>query len=309
MLHRGCFSRPYVEHYNSIRMKRVLMMGLVLASCGALAQSTLDGPDAPDILAQPGLGAITVNLVNPATSNNFQENYAEVDPSVTAGDGTFHFQGYKVYQVADATVSATELLNSNRARLIGQSDIQDSVDVLVNFSFTPTLNQCLGHMVVEGANTGLEHSLSFTHDAFSANPILVNEEYCFMAVAYAHNGYFADPNCNVGSAPYLEGKQSATGAIQAQCIIYSGTTSIDELPQVQSMRMAPNPANDNVRIELNSVPKGAQLTVYDLTGKIIATQSATAINQLDLSDWHAGLYFVKLTQPNGNALTQKLLVN
>ena len=57
------------------------------------------------------------------------------------------------------------------------------------------------------------------------------------------------------------------------------------------------------------MPVGAQLTVYDLTGKIIATQSATAINQLDLSDWHAGLYFVKLTQPNGNAPTQKLLVN
>ena len=130
-----------------------------------------------------------------------------------------------------------------------------------------------------------------------------------MAVAYAHNGYFTDPNCTVGSAPYLQSQQAASGAWEPHCVVYSGSTSIAPVVERQTLSIAPNPANNSVRIELGTPSPEAQLTIYDLTGKIVAQHRAQQVNQLDLSDWNTGLYFVKLTQPNGNPLTQKLLVN
>ena len=289
-------------------MKHMLLAALALFAVSASAQSTLNGPDAPTVEAQSQGQSIELELVNPPTSNNFQENYAEVDPTVTTGDGTFRFQGYKVYQVVDATVTATELVNLNRARLLHQSDVADTVSSMSNFSYEPVTGLCLGHQVVDGANLGTETTITFDTDLFANAPLEDSKEYCIMAVAYAHNGYYGHPNCPQG-APYLQGKQSPSGSIQATCITHNATTSIAPMVKLNEMQLQPNPASDNVQISVSALQAGSLLEVYDLTGKVVVQSPAAASTSLDISAWHSGLYFVKLTQPNGNATTQKLVVN
>jgi hypothetical protein len=49
-------------------------------------------------------------LSNPSTSNNADEDYAQVDPFIVSDDPTvdniFRFQGYQIFQLKDETVSS-----------------------------------------------------------------------------------------------------------------------------------------------------------------------------------------------------------
>jgi hypothetical protein len=52
----------------------------------------------------------------------------------------FKIQGYQIYQLVDGSVSANELNDPDRARLIAQCDIEDHVEQLVNYEFNPDVN-------------------------------------------------------------------------------------------------------------------------------------------------------------------------
>jgi len=62
--------------------------------------------------------------------SNFQEKYKELDPNIPYGDLYYHFEGYQIYQLKDATVSAAELEDATKARLVAQCDIQNGVSKL-----------------------------------------------------------------------------------------------------------------------------------------------------------------------------------
>src|SRR5690606_4587017 len=72
----------------------------------------LDGPDAPDLVIRELDRELIVYLVNPQGSNNEAETYEELDPTIPEADENgnpydryYRFQGYKLYQLKDATVS------------------------------------------------------------------------------------------------------------------------------------------------------------------------------------------------------------
>ncbi|HHG85672.1 MAG TPA: hypothetical protein ENJ82_13065, partial [Bacteroidetes bacterium] len=82
----------------------------------------LDGPDAP-ILAIEEFDqelVLSWSYNDPLLFNNYNESYAQIDPvlaSQNEADSIFEFQGYIVYQLKDATVSASELTNTEKARV------------------------------------------------------------------------------------------------------------------------------------------------------------------------------------------------
>ncbi|MEM7161357.1 MAG: T9SS C-terminal target domain-containing protein, partial [Bacteroidota bacterium] len=199
----------------------------------------LNGPDAPDVTIQELDNQLVLYLNNDnVLSNNFQESYTEFDPTIpdTYSDGGivpeeekfYEFQGYKIYQVSDASVSANDLDNPDAARLAFQCDIVDftpegePISQIVNWEFDPTIGLVVPVERVNGANEGINHTFLVTQDLFSSEGVstLVNhKKYYFIAVAYGYNNY-EDYNyiTQAGAAlPYIESRRSASGDVKTVC--------------------------------------------------------------------------------------------
>ena len=214
----------------------------------------LDGPDAPVLTAQELNQEIILYINNPIISNNYNEEFSSKDPSIIApdssmivnsstGDTTYQkltsaekddyssykFQGYKVYQVKDATVDPASLHDIEKARLIYQGDIRDNVSKLYNYILDPETGFITVEEMVEGSNNGIVHALQIKEDLFATGDRkLINyKTYCFMAVAYAHNDHtpYDENNENSQNTPYLESRKSTTGSIRAFCVIPRTTSA------------------------------------------------------------------------------------
>lgn len=195
----------------------------------------IDGPDAPDVDIIELDRELVLLISNPSTSNNADEDYAQIDPFIVSPDtvtwdNVYRFEGYQIFQLKNLTVSSSDLQNPDVARLVAQCDIKnidpltnEPIAQLVNFTFSEELNASVPVEMVNGANEGLKHSFSITQDLFATGDRrLVNHKtYYYMAVAYAYNNYKQynqnDPLALDGQKkPYLAGRKNAQGgAIQA----------------------------------------------------------------------------------------------
>ncbi|MCP4443671.1 MAG: hypothetical protein GY810_32605, partial [Aureispira sp.] len=179
-----------------------------------------DGPDAPYIDVVELENELILNLGYTAAQNNFRLGYEESPGELreyAPADTTYNFQGYKVYQVEDPNISVTDLEDEEKARLIYQCDVKDSVGTIINWSNfeDESINVSIPEVMVEGENKGLKHTFRILEDQFAAGEKdLVNHKpYYFCVVAYAHNEYKAfDPTADASVAgqakPYLQGRRN-----------------------------------------------------------------------------------------------------
>jgi hypothetical protein len=143
----------------------------------------LDGPDAPDITYQE----LDQEVVLMFTNTKKVENYSE-EVVINGKVETYHFQGYRLFQLKDGTVGTGDLEDVDKVREVRVWDVNDSIDRLVNFPFDPILSEPLKKLMVEGTNSGLVHSLSLTEDLFAtgSNKTLVNHKrYYYLLASYA----------------------------------------------------------------------------------------------------------------------------
>jgi hypothetical protein len=192
----------------------------------------LNGPTAPDMTIQELDKEIIIRLSNaaPPLSNNYLEKYAELDPQILAVDtfsfalkDSFNFEGYQIFQLHDNTVSASDLDNVDKARLVAQCDVKNGVGRIVNFIPNNDLGGAVPQDMVEGADAGIQHSFNITTDAFALNDRhLVNQKtYYYMAVAYGYNNFITykqdqpfvpaqplNPSLVGQKLPYKRGRQN-----------------------------------------------------------------------------------------------------
>jgi len=183
-----------------------------------------DGPDAPDVDFIELDQQLTLLLTNDIEiSNNAGQKYAEID--LLAPDGTsdslYRFEGYKVYQLRDASVSIASLDDPSQARLIFQSDIVNGVGEIYNWNALENPLDPLAPVFepvpqVESSVTdqGIRSVLRITEDQFATGTRgLVNHKpYYFTAIAYAYNNYAdfqaLEPGGSGQRRPYLEGRNN-----------------------------------------------------------------------------------------------------
>lgn len=151
----------------------------------------LSGPKAPDLQIVELDKTLIINLVG--TFNKDIEKYRDSDPVLVAiddPDSLFYFQGYQIFQIANTQVSAQELGDPSKSRLVAQCDIKDLVSKVVNFIYDPLLEADVPTLKVNGNNLGIQHSFEFVNDAFATgDKRLVNhKKYYYMVVSYAYNG-------------------------------------------------------------------------------------------------------------------------
>lgn len=202
----------------------------------------LDGPEAPDMTIQEMDKSLIIYLTNEkGKSNNYKEynnDYEDVDINISLPSWqstlttatalkTYKFEGYKVYQVLNSLVTANDIGDDTKAKLIFQCDVANNVTDLVNYEKDNSLGAFVPvQKVKNAANKGMVSSFRVTEDAFSTtgNSSLVNNKtYYFIAVAYAHNEYLKyqadvspaqDSTANYlgQKRPYLEGRISKRAA-------------------------------------------------------------------------------------------------
>ena len=251
------FGVPWARATSGGAWASVELLRVVDDKCQALFDNcfkVIDGPSAPDLTIRELDQQLIVYLSNTALSNNYKESYIELDPEIPTGrtetltirdttwnispagdtlgfivneinedsvyvyDRYYRFEGYKVYQLANAEVGADELGNTDKARLVFQCDVRNNVTTLINYEYDESLQANVPVKKVTGGDAGITHSFVLTQDEFAQgdNPNLVNHTtYYYMAVAYAYNNYLTyaqDPSNPLGlqgqKKPYLEGRKN-----------------------------------------------------------------------------------------------------
>ncbi|MBR9860988.1 hypothetical protein GYB22_09645, partial [bacterium] len=160
----------------------------------------VDGPDAPEIEVQELDQQLVISLGG--TGSDRVEKYEETVINGLGEEENYTFQGYRVFQLKDATVSLSELGDVNKAREVFQCDIEDEFGTIVNRVFDPDVQDFVPTLEVRGENDGIQHSISLTEDAFAtgSNKTLVNHKtYYYIVLAYA-----AGESTN---RTYLEGRK------------------------------------------------------------------------------------------------------
>jgi len=207
----------------------VVLLRQIDDKCQALFDNcfkVLDGPDAPDLIAQELDREVILYLENRKISNNYKEKYREFDPNIpdslevitttyvsdTIDPNVFHqvikkdtkkfnryynFEGYQIFQLKDATVSVAEVYDADKSRLVAQCDVKNldaagnGVGQLVNYTYSQALQGFVPQEMVNGANVGISHSFTIKEDQFaSGDKRLVNhKKYYFVAIAYGYNEF------------------------------------------------------------------------------------------------------------------------
>ena len=135
--------------------------------------------------------------------------------TLSVSDRQYKFEGYQIYQLANASVSATDLGDLSKAMLIAQCDVENEAGHLVNWIYNDAVGASVATEMVNGSNAGIFHSFRVTEDKFAtgSNKKLVNhKQYYFMIIAYGYNQYkefkmdadFLDGQMT----PYLAGRRN-----------------------------------------------------------------------------------------------------
>ena len=181
----------------------------------------VDGPDAPTLEITELDREIIIKLTN-ESGNNINESYNQVDPVAkslsetdsTITDTTYKFEGYILYQLRNAQVSASELGDITKARVIAQVDKKNGIKKIINYAYDPFFDSDVPGDFIEGADEGIQTTFKITSDLFSTgNSGLVNHKtYYFAAIAYAYNNYkeFNPQNPTAGGqkSPLLKGRRN-----------------------------------------------------------------------------------------------------
>ncbi len=204
---------------------------------------TVEGPQAPRMVIRALDKKLVFYLVNDYGSNNYGENYGRVDgtykdslqyhqPVVKATgqpDSLYHFEGYRVFQLANSNVSSANIFNQTTGEVdptqaveIFECDIKNGVKQIVNYvqdvSVSDTTNvPQIKIGATEAQDAGITHSFEISQDQFTttSNKNLVNyQTYYYVAIAYAYNNFASfDPKhpTFTQDAPYIGSSHGAGG--------------------------------------------------------------------------------------------------
>jgi hypothetical protein len=185
----------------------------------------LDPPNAPTLTIQELDKELVLMLSNPVNSNNYREKYKQEDkvgiPDPIGGgtyDKFYRFEGYQIFQLKDASVSVSDIFDTDKARLVAQCDLNNQYKDLINYELNEELGITIGSKKVKAANSGIQHSFKITEDQFAqgVRTIVNHKKYYYVAVAYAVNMYKQyiqnDPTALDGQKiPYISSRINPDG--------------------------------------------------------------------------------------------------
>lgn len=133
--------------------------------------------------------------------------------------------------------------------------------------------------------------------------------------AYNANLYWTAPAAGSGQVRLfavinaVNGTGSTAGdAPNATSVTIGESTSVSNVDNAVSFKAFPNPATNAININAEGISTGVvSINVYDVRGKVIATQSTNAANsmlnaRIDCSKWAAGMYYIQVTKESSSSI-------
>ena len=242
----------------------------------------VSGPDAPDVTIQELENELILYMTNDnPLSNNYREDYLQLDPGIPKFDvegvpydtltRSYDFEGYLVYQVKNSEVSPADLGDINLARLIAECDVQNEVDLVINYIQDNEMDLPVPTLMSNGANDGIFHSMSVTTDAFAQgdNRLVNHKTYYFMVLAYGYNNY-EEYNSVLGTGQDVQFKASRKAAV-GSLRSYSGVPH------------SPNPESGGT-VQLAAYGSGVEMTRHEGKGNGRTNLDITAASEQDILD-------------------------
>ncbi len=277
----GCIWAPGVGGCGATNFKTIKNVDLQAQSLFDGHFKTVEGPEAPTMAVRELDRKLVFTLVNPQGSNNFGENYGRNDGTYkdslqyhqfvlksknVSNDSLYHFEGYRVFQLANSQVSPADIFNpttgevdNTKAVEVFECDVRNGVTQIVNYAKNLAVSDTTSvpQIKVNGKDSGIVHSFVLNFDAFSttSDKRFINyHTYYFVAVAYAYNNFASfNPNpvltISTQDQPYLGSSHGAGG------------TDIKVVPAM------PNPANGDMGTVLSAdYGDGVSITRYEGIG-------------------------------------------
>ena len=242
----------------------------------------VSGPDAPDVTIQELENELILYMTNDnPLSNNYREDYLQLDPGIPKFDvegvpydtltRSYDFEGYLVYQVKNSEVSPADLGDINLARLVAQCDVQNEVDLVINYIQDNEMDLPVPTLMSNGANEGIFHSMSVTTDAFAQgdNRLVNHKTYYFMVLAYGYNNY-EEYNSVLGTGQDVQFKASRKAAV-GSLRSYSGVPH------------SPNPESGGT-VQYAAYGSGVAMTRLEGKGNGRTNLDITAASEQDILD-------------------------
>jgi hypothetical protein len=112
----------------------------------------------------------------------------------------------------------------------------------------------------------------------------------------------------IGFVAYYSATIGERSILDVAEVVPTTFVSVDEYDLSAAMNMYPNPANDYVDVQLG-VENAENITLMDMTGKIIQSQSMTNNRiRLDVNGLGAGVYLVTVQTQEGTKITKRLVI-
>jgi hypothetical protein len=240
----------------------------------------ISGPPAPDVNILENNQELILVLDDESTKTI--EKFSVSDPRIAfkaangfyAKDDTYDFEGYLIFQLANSTVTAGDVYDIAKARLVGQSDVknfrnkfksqtvdtngvvtgfvleedeENPIDLLTNHIFNQDLNaEVPMEMTLGATNSGIRHLYKFDTDAFTKEKLINGKEYYYMVISYAYNEYMpyqpsvAYTGLSMAVTPNQEGQRLPFLAGRKNIVAYKATprsSNFDDATGIFGMRV------------------------------------------------------------------------
>lgn len=251
-------------------------------NCPGVTVSTLSGPASGGSFPQ-GVTTVTLEATDSAGNSTTCTFDVEVvvddssSQSVSICDGTSYTIGSSTYTQAGVY---TDVLSNGGGC---DSVVTTTITVEAPIDVTTTVN---GGSISANA-TGA------TYQWFECT--LVG----FQIISGATSQSFTPPNSGDYGVIVTVGNCSDTSSCSVLVGMAGG--NMDRMIQVY-----PNPTNGQVQLDLGGMAESVQVEIVDLTGKVLIHNvlDHVAQTQLDLSTVENGVYFIKVTLPEGQHITR-----
>lgn len=260
----------------------------------------IEGPEAPTLVVRELDRKLVLYITNDESSTNYQEKYgrdtaakyrvasSKAEKYVHAADSLYKFEGYRIFQLKDETVTPAQIFDQNgnidgtKAVEIFQCDIKNGITKIINYDKLPEISDTTYQPIVKitGKDSGIVHSFEVSIDKFAtgADKRVVNyRNYYFTAIAYAYNDFSLKRNAN---GVVIGGGFDPKHADSTQDVAYiesahgaNGTA----IPVVVAM---PNPANGAMGDVINA-DYGDGVTIQRIEGIGNGGQSLSFTDQTE----------------------------
>jgi len=182
----------------------------------------ISGPDAPTMTIQELDKQLILTLTN---TNNPTDNIEGYSANYAGGGKqpvNYKFEGYQIFQLANANVTGADLNNPSLAIQVAECDIKNGVTELINrapdIAVSPTSYTYTEEVL--GKDSGVRHSFVINQDAFSSTtPALINFKfYYFMVIAYARSANYSDFDSVSLGNQYLSSRKTI---LQSNLVVYT----------------------------------------------------------------------------------------